>query len=637
MKVPNHKKNPDKYCDYHRDKGHNTDECYHLKKLIERMIKDGKLNKFVRDLRDRLGPKENPEEEVEADEPERRDRIRGEVKTISGGSILDKDSKTANKRYARQVYNLYQFGQAKPHMPMTFSTKDYEDVIRPHEDPLIINPIIGQNKIWKVMVDTGSSANVLFHKTYYKMNLAGEQLEPYNEAPFYAIGGHLIQFEGMITLPVLLGKLSYTAEKLVKFYVVRIESPYNTIFGRPFLSTFEAVESITHLKSKFPTEKGVGEMRGDQKTARIIMLEDLEKDQEYEGPDGTGKRKRAESESSGSRETLNIELEKFGADLSSPIAEPAAETEEVELYAGHSGKMVRIGKNMGADLKAKPEAKPVKQKKRTFAVERQKVIEAEVEKLLEAKFIEEIEYPDWLANMVVVKKSNGKWRMCVDYTDLNKACPKDHYPLPNIDQLIDATAGYEVLSFLDAFSGYHQIAMNDRDVPKTAFITPKGTYAYIKMPFGLKNAGTTFQRMVNKVFKEQIGRNMEAYVDDMIVKSLFRDHTEDLKECFETLQKNNMRINPNKCTFGISSGKFLGYMVSARGIEANPEKIEAVINMKPPKCIRDIQKLTGRLAALRRFIFRSAEKSLPFFGPSPCSKGRRISSGGPNAKRRSKK
>ncbi|XP_074376860.1 uncharacterized protein LOC141718376 [Apium graveolens] len=335
------------------------------------------------------------------------------------------------------------------------------------------------------------------------MNLVGEQLEPYNEAPLYAIGGHPIQFEGTITLPVLLGKLPYTVEKPVKFYVVRIESPYNAIFGRPFLSTFEAVESIPHLKLKFPTKKGVGEMRGDQKTARIIMLKDLEKDQEYEGSDETRKRKRAEAEHSGSHETLNIELEKFGADLSSPIPKPAVKTEEVELYTGHSGKVVRIGKNMVADLKKKPEANPVKQNKRIFAVERQKVIEAEVEKLLEAKFIEEIEYPDWIANMVVVKKSNGKWRMCVDYTDLNKACTKDHYPLPSIDQLIDATAGYQ-------------------DVPKTTFITPKGTYAYIKMPFGLKNAEATFQRMVNKIFKEHIGWNMEAYVDDMIVNTIPR-------------------------------------------------------------------------------------------------------------------
>ncbi|XP_074377897.1 uncharacterized protein LOC141719418 [Apium graveolens] len=312
MKVPNHKKTPDKYCDYHRDKGHNTDECYHLKKLIERMIKEGELNQFVRDLRDKLGPKDNQEEQ-EAEEPDRRDMIRGKVKTISGGSVMDKDNKTAKKKYARQVYNLYQFGQENPRMPMTFSTEDYEDVICPHEDPLIINPIIGHLKF----------------------------------------GRHPIQFEGTITLPVLLGKLPYTVEKLVKFYVVQIESPYNANLERPFISTFKAVESIPHLKLKFPTEKGVGEMRGDQKTARIIMLEDLEKDQDYEKPDETEKRKRAEAELSGSREALNIELEKFGADLSSPIAEPVTETEEVELYAGHSGKLVQIGRNMEKDMKEK--------------------------------------------------------------------------------------------------------------------------------------------------------------------------------------------------------------------------------------------------------------------------------------------
>lgn len=115
----------------------------------------------------------------------------------------------------------------------------------------------------------------------------------------------------------------------------------------------------------------------------------------------------------------------------------------------------------------------------------------------------------------------------MDYTDLNKACPKDHYLLPSIDQLIDSTSDPEVLSFLDAFSGYHQISMNNEDVPKTAFITPSGTYAYIRMPLGLKNAGATFQRMVNKVFKVQIGRYMECYVDDIIVKSLFGDNVVD--------------------------------------------------------------------------------------------------------------
>ncbi|XP_074337426.1 uncharacterized protein LOC141674615 [Apium graveolens] len=144
--------------------------------------------------------------------------------------------------------------------------EDYEDVILPYEDPLIINPLIGQNKIWKVLVDTGSSANILFHKTYCKMNLVGEQLDPCNES----FGGHPIQFEGTITPPILLGKLPYTVEKPVKFYVVRIKSLYNAILGRQSLSTFEAVESIPHLKFKFPTKKGEGDMRGDLKTARII-------------------------------------------------------------------------------------------------------------------------------------------------------------------------------------------------------------------------------------------------------------------------------------------------------------------------------------------------------------------------------
>ncbi|XP_074376853.1 uncharacterized protein LOC141718369 [Apium graveolens] len=161
---------------------------------------------------------------------------------------------------------------------MTFSTEDYEDVICPHKDPFIINPLIGQNKIWKLFVDTGSSTSILFHKTYYKMNREGEQLKPCDEALLCAFGGHPIPFEGTIILLVLLGKLPYIIENPVKSYVVRIKSPYNVIMGRPLLSTFEAVESIPNLKLKFPTKKGVREMRGDQKTARIIMLEDLEKD-----------------------------------------------------------------------------------------------------------------------------------------------------------------------------------------------------------------------------------------------------------------------------------------------------------------------------------------------------------------------
>jgi hypothetical protein len=130
------------------------------------------------------------------------------------------------------------------------------------------------------------------------------------------------------------------------------------------------------------------------------------------------------------------------------------------------------------------------------------VIAEVVEKLLKAQFIEEVYYPDWLANMVMVKKSNGKWRMCVDFTDLNNACLKDSFPLPHVSALVDSTAGYELLSFMDAFSGYNQIFMHPFDQENIAFIIDRGLYCYKVMHFGLKNVGATYQRLVNKIFRE---------------------------------------------------------------------------------------------------------------------------------------
>jgi hypothetical protein len=219
-----------------------------------------------------------------------------------------------------------------------------------------------------------------------------------------------------------------------------------------------------------------------------------------------------------------------------------------------------------------------------------------------------------LANVVLVKKANGKWRMCVDFIDLNKACPKDCFPLPIIDQLVDSTVGHEVMSFMDAFSDYNQIYMAKSDQEKTSFTIDRGMYCYTMRPFGLKNAGATYQRLVNRMFRAQIGRNMEVYVDDMLVKSLnVGDHVMDLAETFETLRRYQMKLNPQKCVFGVAFGKFLGFMVSQRGIEANPEKVKAIMEMQSPRTMKQLQQLTGRIAALNRFISRSSDKCLPFF------------------------
>ena len=158
---------------------------------------------------------------------------------------------------------------------------------------------------------------------------------------------------------------------------------------------------------------------------------------------------------------------------------------------------------------------------------------------------------------------NGKWTMCVDFTDLNGACPKDSYPLPRIDTLVDSTARHELLSFMNAFSGYNQIRMEETDQEKTSFVTSQGPFCYKIMPFRLKNAGVMYQRLMNKMFVHQIGRNVQVYIDNMLVKSVQEDdHLSDLRETFDTLQTYNMKLNPSKCAFRVTAGKFLGFMVS---------------------------------------------------------------------------
>ncbi|KAI5351707.1 hypothetical protein L3X38_004598 [Prunus dulcis] len=266
-------------------------------------------------------------------------------------------------------------------------------------------------------------------------------------------------------------------------------------------------------------------------------------------------------------------------------------------------------------LHVNPASKPVVQNRRNFASERVAIIEAEVDKLLAAEFIEEVSYSEWLANVVLVaKQEKGKWRVCVDYTDLNKACPKDNFPLPRIDQLVDSTSGNQLLRFMDAYSGYNQIMMYDDDKAKTSFIIERGTYCYKVMPFGLKNAGATYQRLVNKIFKEQIGRTMKVYVDDMLVKAPKRgDHLKNLTETFSLLRQYRMKLNPSKCMFGVSSGRFLGYLVTQRGIKAHPRQIKAILEMKSPSTVKEIQSLTGRAAALNRFLSKSTDQCRPFF------------------------
>jgi hypothetical protein len=262
-----------------------------------------------------------------------------------------------------------------------------------------------------------------------------------------------------------------------------------------------------------------------------------------------------------------------------------------------------------------PKAKPVKQPLRQFDEPKRKAIASELHRLENTGFIREIKSSTWVSNPVIVpKKNTDVQRVCVDYTSLNKHCPKDPFPLPCIDQIIDSTAGCARLSFLDAHSGYNQIKLKKEDEEKTSFITPYGMFCYQVMPFGLKNAGATYQRMMQNYLGSQIGRNIQVYIDDVVIttrkeKSLISD----LAKTFDNLNRYKLKLNPTKYSFGVSVGQLLGFLVLARGIEANPKNIQAILTMGKPTKLHDIQKLAGRIAALSRFVARLGEKALPLY------------------------
>jgi ribonuclease HI len=650
MKADPFKRDRSKFCEYHADHGHLTEDCISLRREIEVFIQNGKLVRFLAQERGRdannqgrrEGPGQDGRHREEAPRRGRRDReerqrnvreeqqphpnqeVVREIHTISGGIAGGGESNSARKAYARsmqgqEVYSLnrpIKTAKIEP-VVLSFSEEDARGVVMPHDDALVVTLTVANHGIHRILVDNGSSADILYFPAFQQMGIDRERIKPF-ASPLVGFGGEVVYPIGIIPLPVTAGTAPRQSTVMVDFLVIDRPSAYNAIVGRPSLNKLRAVTSTYHLMMKFPTEEGVGEVRGDQLTARKCYNVSMK-----------------------ASDSTNITV----ASVAEARGEPA---EPVEGVSVGEGKVLRIGTCLDAEtrdnlirflqrnvevfawshedmpgisperivhvLNVDPEARPVRQKRRKFAPERIEAITEEVEKLLRAEFIEEVYYPDWLANVVLVKKSNGKWRMCVDFTDLNKACPKDSFPLPRIDALVDSTSGYKLLSFMDAFSGYNQILMHPEDRAKTAFITDRGLYCYKVMPFGLKNAGATYQRLVNKMFQAQIGKNMEVYVDDMLIKSAESvAHVNDLREAFEQLKLYGMKLNPAKCAFGVSSGKFLGYMVSSRGIEANPEKIQAVLEMQSPKSTKQLQQLTGRLAALNRFISRSTDKCLPFF------------------------
>ena len=275
-----------------------------------------------------------------------------------------------------------------------------------------------------------------------------------------------------------------------------------------------------------------------------------------------------------------------------------------DVFAWQYDKMPGIDpKLVTHSLNVEPSTRPVIQPMRTFHLEVEAQIIQEVKKLLSADFIKPIQHPRWLSNIVPVKKKNGQIRCYVDFRNLNKARPKDEFPLPNMDLLIDSAAGHAMFSFMDGFSVYNQIFMSPRDAEKIAFRMPIGNFYYTVMPFGLKNAGATNQRTMTAMFHDMMHHEIEDYVDDIVVNSKTReDHFGILKKIFKRCRLYKLKMNPLKCAFGVSASKFLGFLVHQRGIDVDPARASAIATMKPPTTHKELKSFLGKLSYIRRFI-----------------------------------
>ncbi|XP_019189993.1 PREDICTED: uncharacterized protein LOC109184447 [Ipomoea nil] len=468
------KGDPKKYCRFHRQKGHDTDECILLKTQIEELIQMGYQGHFIKRPSQPQGqgrdnvwkkgsggsapPNPAPRKREHGQSSEEDDKTTEDsqppkklsIYVIFGGPEGG-DTQAERKKWARSLYvgEVTQAPREKKlqRESITFTDDDLPDGPLPHRDALVIKLDVNNVVVHRVLVDTGSSVNVMYYDTFVQLGLPRDQLEQVR-TPLSGFTGDSIETEGSISLDVEIGTSPHLKKWRVEFVVVKFSCAHNMILGRPALEDLKCVISMEHLCLKFPTPNGVGAARGDQRVSRSCYL-------------------RACRQMGKKDLRVHIIAEKALRDETGrPRAEPIVESEEVVLDLNRPDRVVKVGVGLPDELRARiidtirsykeifawgPEdmpglsrevithklavdlsVKPVQQRKRYLSTDRREFVKKEVDTLLEIGHIREVIYPTWLANVVLAPKP-PTWRMCVDYTDLNKACPMDPFPLPNID------------------------------------------------------------------------------------------------------------------------------------------------------------------------------------------------------------
>ncbi|GJY77495.1 reverse transcriptase domain-containing protein [Tanacetum coccineum] len=361
-------------------------------------------------------------------------------------------------------------------------------------------------------------------------------------------------------------------------------SQHNGIIGRPGIRKIRVIPSTAHGMLKLPVEGGTVTLR----SSRIIPMECAMISGPSTRPPEVGKILEEKI-----RVAIHLEYPEQTIAIGSTLTEKGRKElctllgQNLDVFAWKPADMTGVPRHTAEHrLNVREGCSPIRQKKRGQAPERNKAIQEEVEKLVDAGIMKEVHYHNWLSNPVMVKKHDGSWRI-VRFQRSKQSMSSGW--LPTAGDRLESRISLRIP--LQMFPGRVQ-----------------------GMSFGLKNAGATYQRLVDKAFQRQIGRNLEVYVDDLVIKSRTEEEIiRDIAETFKTLRQINMKLNPKKCSFGMQEGMFLGYKVNTDGLKVCPDKADAVLSLPSPRCLKDVQKLNGKLASLNRFLSKSAEKSLPFF------------------------
>ena len=424
MRSDHTKRDNTKYYEFHRDYRHRTDDCIQLRKEIEYLIRHGYLRCFV-----------SSKGQNKVQMTTQHQQALGEIHVISGGFAGGGESSSARKAHLRSIRSGEVMEvQAVSKLPrldttMTFSDLDLEGCQHPHDDPLVIRAVVANKTIHWVLVDNGSSTDIIFASAFDKMGIGREKLEPVS-THLRGFSGEKVLPLGSIQLVLTLGDPLCQATTAVKFLIEDAPSAYNMLLGKPSLNAIKAIPSAYHMMIKFPTTGGVGMVRGDQRVARECYSASIKQkavDNVY--MDELDMRDEVNTRPEPSEELELVQLDDNLEHLAYIGSRLAEDLRHLLIHFLKQNKDVFVWKQEdigGIDpaiithrLNVSPSFKPVKQKRRSFASEIQKPINEEVGKLLQAGAIKEVEYPEWLANVVLVKKANGKCQLYIDFTNIN--------------------------------------------------------------------------------------------------------------------------------------------------------------------------------------------------------------------------